>query len=132
MLAYCVRDLRLGPAVRIRWFKPEASAAWARLWHLRAKMSGRRPKVFQTNNPMTGQMRLFTDGEMRINVCVSPEVAALSVAHEAKHLADSMKFRPPVTAVEKAVWEQRAEDYERAAWRLYGEEINGSLERRSG
>ena len=71
-----------------------------------------RPTAFRTE-PFSGQTGwVFGEGEMMVRADLTPAEAVRTVAHEAKHIADSRRFRPPRTDEERKIAEQRAVAYE--------------------
>jgi len=112
MLEYVKADLEL-PEIVIRWAKVD-DPTFARIERLLAELSGNEPETFE-EEPFSGLTKSFHDGVIWVRADLTPKEAALTVAHEARHLWQLKRYRPPYTQEEREAAERDAMEYERKA-----------------
>lgn len=112
MLEYVKADLGL-PQIEIRWVL-EDEPTFARIERLLAELSGNEPGTFE-KEPFSGLTKSFHDGVIWVRADLTPREAALTVAHEARHLWQLQRYRPPLTQKEREAAEKDAMEYERKA-----------------
>ncbi len=123
-LRWCEGDLGLSD-LRIEWLRTvpairaTSTVSMANLLTTLARMAGEsfpEPQAFRSR-PIAGQVGwFFNDGCLRVRCDQSLEEVVRTVAHEAKHVADSRIYRPPRLPAEWQVAEDRARAYEERVW----------------
>jgi len=113
MLEYVKKDLQLNE-IEIRWVL-EDEPIFGKIERLLAELSGSEPEAFEAE-PFSGLTKSFHDSVIWIRADLTPAEAALTVAHEARHLWQLRRYRPPLTQQEQAAAEKDAAEYERKAF----------------
>ena len=113
MLEFVKKDLDL-PQIEIRWVL-EDDPTFAKIDRLLADLMKAEPNTFETE-PFSGLTKSFHDGVIWVRADLTPKEASLTVAHEARHLWQLKRYRPPLTQTEAAVAEKDATEYEQKAF----------------
>lgn len=115
VLAYAVRDLGLGTVV-IQWVSP-VSERDANQCNMRARalhgpfVSKRRLPCTETSIDAAGWVNALQDGQLFLRADMDVDVLAHTILHEARHLWQGQRYRPPLTVSELEVTETDAERY---------------------
>lgn len=112
MLEYVKKDLNL-PQIEIRWVI-EDDPLFGKIDKLLSDIAGVVPTSFETE-PISGFTKSFHQNVIWIYANLTPREAALTVAHEARHLWQLQRYRPPLTQKEREAAEKDAMEYERKA-----------------
>lgn len=117
-IKFCKQYLGL-PAIEIIWMRKvsEWERGFAKLDKIFSRACGKRPNTFESDIQIAGQVRGFTDGLIWVSLDLSPDEVIKTVAHEARHLFQLQKYRPPFTQQERDFSEKDAVEFERLAWR---------------
>jgi hypothetical protein len=119
MLEYVKEDLNL-PQMEIRWII-EDDPLFGKIDKLLSDIAGVEPTSFETE-PISGFTKSFHQNVIWIYANLTPKEAALTVAHEARHLWQLKHYRPPFTPQEREAAENDAMEYEKKAYNaVFGE-----------
>jgi hypothetical protein len=127
MRRFVMKDLGLD-VLEIRWFLPQCEEI-ARMSKAIADLNNfyggekMEAKVFRSHMDISGETRSFTDGIVWVRANLRPQQAAKVVAHEARHLKDLQRYRPPLTELERENYEKSANKYEHWAWECLNKDI---------
>ncbi|HAA81534.1 MAG TPA: hypothetical protein DCE09_08285 [Thermoanaerobacter sp.] len=124
MLEYVKADLGLPQSVEIRWVVKD-DPLFSRLEKLLAELTNSKPETFEME-PFSGLTKSFHDNIIWIYANLTPQEAAMTVAHEARHLWQLKHYRPPYTQKEQEAAEKDAVEYEKKAYNaVFGRWANG-------